>query len=85
MDTAVSAPIREVTPRVHAAVRAGAGDLAPSTMRIPNAHYADPAAHRQRRDRLTPATPGPTRSHQRADIAGPRATTTRPTEQRREG
>ncbi len=31
-------PVRELTARVHAAVLSGVGDLAPSTMRIPNAH-----------------------------------------------
>ncbi|MCK9896030.1 aromatic ring-hydroxylating dioxygenase subunit alpha [Frankia sp. AgB32] len=36
-------PIRELTPRAHTAVLAGVGDLAPSTMRIPNANYTDPA------------------------------------------
>ena len=41
-DTAIPAPVRELTPRVHAAVLAGGGDLAPSTMRIPNAHYTSP-------------------------------------------
>ena len=39
----VPSPARELIPRVHAAARAGVGDLAPSTMRIPNAHYTDPA------------------------------------------
>ena len=39
----IPAPARELIPRVHAAARAGVGDLAPSTMRIPNAHYTDPA------------------------------------------
>ncbi|MCK9923927.1 aromatic ring-hydroxylating dioxygenase subunit alpha [Frankia sp. AgPm24] len=40
--TAIPAPIRELTPRVHAAVLAGVGDRAPTTMRIPNANYTDP-------------------------------------------
>ena len=39
----IPAPALELIPRVHAAARAGVGDLAPSTMRIPNAHYTDPA------------------------------------------
>jgi phenylpropionate dioxygenase-like ring-hydroxylating dioxygenase large terminal subunit len=39
----VPTPVRELTARVHAAARAGVGDLMPSTMRIPNAHYTDPA------------------------------------------
>jgi choline monooxygenase len=39
----VPAPVRELTARVHAAARAGVGDLMPSTMRIPNAHYTDTA------------------------------------------
>lgn len=43
IDQAIPAPSRELIPRVHAAARAGVGDLAPSIMRIPNAHYTDPA------------------------------------------
>ncbi|MBL7487569.1 aromatic ring-hydroxylating dioxygenase subunit alpha [Frankia sp. AgB1.9] len=43
MDQTIPAPIRELTPRVHAAALAGVGDLAPSTMRIANARYTDPA------------------------------------------
>ena len=39
----VPTPVRELTARVHAAARAGVGDLMPSTMRIPNADYTDPA------------------------------------------
>ena len=39
----IPGPARELIPRVHAAARAGIGDQAPSTMRIPNAHYTDPA------------------------------------------
>lgn len=35
-------PLGELTPRVHAAVLAGRGDVAPSTMTIPNRHYTDP-------------------------------------------
>ncbi len=42
-DQSIPAPARELIPRVHAAARAGVGDLAPTTMRIPNAHYTDPA------------------------------------------
>jgi len=41
-DTAIPAPIRELTPRVHAAALAGVGDLAPSTMSIPNTLYTSP-------------------------------------------
>jgi nitrite reductase/ring-hydroxylating ferredoxin subunit len=40
---AVPEPVRALTPRVHAAVLAGQGDLAPTTMRIPNERYTDPA------------------------------------------
>jgi phenylpropionate dioxygenase-like ring-hydroxylating dioxygenase large terminal subunit len=39
----VPVPVRELTARVHAAACVGVGDLMPSTMRIPNAHYTDPA------------------------------------------
>jgi choline monooxygenase len=42
-ENTIPAPARELTPRVHAAAVAGVGDLAPSTMVIPNAHYTDPA------------------------------------------
>ncbi|HEY1626969.1 MAG TPA: aromatic ring-hydroxylating dioxygenase subunit alpha [Streptosporangiaceae bacterium] len=53
-DPAVPDPIRELTPRVHAAALAGVGDLAPSTMRIPNAHYTGPAiAEKERRTTFT--------------------------------
>ncbi len=47
----VPVPVLELTPRVHAAVLAGVGDLAPTSMRIPNEHYTDPviaALERQR-------------------------------------
>ena len=36
-------PMGELTPRIHAAVLAGQGDMAESTLRIPNANYTDPA------------------------------------------
>ncbi len=36
-------PLQELTPRVHEALLAGRGDLAETTMVIPNAHYTDPA------------------------------------------
>jgi choline monooxygenase len=42
-DQTIPAPALELIPRVHAAARAGVGDLAPTTMRIPNAHYTDPS------------------------------------------
>ncbi len=38
----VPAPAEELKARVHAAVLAGFGDLAPSTMRIPKERYSDP-------------------------------------------
>jgi choline monooxygenase len=54
MDAEVPAPIRELTPRVHAAALAGVGDLAPATMRIPNVNYNDPAiAEAERRTTFT--------------------------------
>src|SRR5579863_7878537 len=55
-DQTIPAPSRGLIPRVHAAARAGVGDLAPSTMRIPNAHYTDPAILEAER-RTTFATP----------------------------
>ncbi len=39
----IPVPVQKLTRRVHAAAVAGVGDLAPSTMRIPNANYTDPA------------------------------------------
>jgi phenylpropionate dioxygenase-like ring-hydroxylating dioxygenase large terminal subunit len=42
-EQAIPAPARELIPRAHAAALAGIGDLAPSTMVIPNAHYLDPS------------------------------------------
>jgi nitrite reductase/ring-hydroxylating ferredoxin subunit len=36
-------PLEDLAPRVHAAVLAGRGDWAPTTMTVPNAHYTDPA------------------------------------------
>jgi choline monooxygenase len=40
---AIPPPAQELIARVHAAALAGVGDLAPSTMVIPNRHYTDPA------------------------------------------
>ncbi len=60
-DQTVPVPVQLLTPRVHAAAVAGVGDLAPSTMRIPNAHYTDPAiAAAERRTTL--------RAPQRTDL-----------------
>jgi choline monooxygenase len=43
MFTPIPPPAQRRLPRIHVAARAGVGDLADSTMRIPNAKYTDPA------------------------------------------
>lgn len=56
-------PVPHLTARVHAAVLAGRGDLAETTMRIPNANYTDPgiAAQELATSFAAPLVVGPSR------------------------